>query len=72
MSIVETDQPLVILPVKGQRIIQPVRSFLRDRHLPHLEFDPMLTFFIDNQHLAVEIQESVQAGIAFKPTLHLI
>jgi hypothetical protein len=31
----------------------------------------MLTSFIDNQYLAVQIEESVQTGIAFRPILHL-
>jgi hypothetical protein len=72
VGIVETDQPFIVLPVKSQRIIQPVRSFLRNWHLPHFEFHPMLTSFIDNQYLAVQIEESVQTWIALRPILHLL
>jgi hypothetical protein len=32
----------------------------------------MLTSFIDNQYLAVQIEESVQTWIALRPILHLL
>jgi hypothetical protein len=32
----------------------------------------MLTSFIDNQYLAIEIEESAQTWIAFRPLLHLL
>ena len=69
MCVVESDKALVVLTVKRQRVVQTVRTFLSDGHAPDLEFHPVLTFFVEDQNLAVEIEKSVQSLIPTLPML---
>jgi len=64
MGVVEPDQSFTRWAVKRERIIQPVRLFRRGRNRGHDELHPMTAGRIDDEHLTVEIQQSVQTRVA--------
>ena len=65
MSVVEANQALIIRPVQGQRIIQTMRPFRRDRHAPHFDLHPVAAFLVDYEDLPIEVEKRIQACIAF-------
>ena len=72
MGVVEANKPLAIRSVQRQRIVQPVRLLRRYRHLSHNERDPVAAFWIDDQHLSVEIEKHIKGGVArFRHTRRL-
>jgi hypothetical protein len=64
MRIVESDQPLAAGTMQRERIAEPVRAFRRDVGTAHHEFNPVAAGLIDEQDLAIQVQERVEARIA--------
>lgn len=65
MGVVETNQPFAIGPMQCQRVIKTVRLFRRSRDAVHDEAHPMSPGRIDDKDLTVQIQQSVERGIAW-------
>src|SRR5690606_11772289 len=63
MGVVEADQPFARRPVKRERVIETVRLFRRCRDAGDNELHPIAALGIDKEHLSVEVQKRVEAGI---------
>jgi len=70
MGIVETDQALPAWTVQRQRVVEPVRSRGRRGHATDRKPYPVVARAIHHQHLAVELQQRIEARVA--STLHRI
>jgi hypothetical protein len=70
MSVVKADQSLTARPVQRERIVETMGFFRGSLHTRHHEFDPIITLWIHDQHLAVEIEQHIEGWIARK--LHAI
>ena len=55
MGVVEADQPLAIRAVQRERVVDAMWLLLRHRHLRHDEPNPMAAFWVDDEHLSVEV-----------------
>jgi hypothetical protein len=55
VGIVKADQSFGVETVQRQRIIESVRPLHRHRHARHHEPDPVTTFGIEHEYLAIEI-----------------
>jgi len=64
VSIVKTDQPLAIRPVKRQRIVQAMRLFRSHRNPSNHEAHPMAAVWIHNEHLPIKVEKHIEDGIA--------
>lgn len=62
MCVVKAQQAKIVGIVQGQRIVQTVRPFRRDRDLLDLKPDPEPAF--DNEALSVEQEEGIEARIS--------
>ena len=62
MRVIKAEQPLAILIMKRQRVIQAVRSLGRNGNLFYNKLDPTLR--IRDEAITVELQERVEAWIA--------
>lgn len=65
MGIVKADQALASFVVQGQTVVQTVRTFWRRRNAFDHELDVKPPIRIDKEHLAIEGQQCVKAGVAF-------
>src|SRR5690606_29903614 len=63
MGVVKADQPFARRPVKRERVIETMRLFRRGRNAGDNEIHPMAALGIDKEHLSVEVQKRVEAGI---------
>lgn len=64
MGIVEADKPLAVWAVKRQRIVKPVRLLRCHGNARHVEAHPIPTGWIDDQDLAVEVEQCVEGRVA--------
>jgi hypothetical protein len=69
MGIVEADEPLAVRAVQGQRIVETVRLLRRDGDPPDDEANPMTAGRVDDQHLAVEVEQDIKGRIARRQQL---
>ena len=65
VSVVITDQPLAIGTVQGQRVVEAVRFVRRHRHSRYREPDPIVARWIDDEHLAIELEQGVKARVSW-------
>ena len=64
VNVVETDQPLAIRSVKGQREVQAMRLLRRHRNPRNHEAHPMAAGWIHNEYLPVKVDKRIEGGIA--------
>ena len=71
MGIVDARESLSVGTVEGYRIVKPVRAIRRRLDPLDSKLDPVPAGRIDDQHLAVQVQQGVQTRIA-APVSHLM
>ena len=67
VSIVKPDQPRAARAMQGQRIVEPLRLLWRGRNARHDEPYPIFALWIDNEHLAIQVEKKIQGRIANRP-----
>jgi hypothetical protein len=69
MGIVEADQPLAVRSMQYQRIVEAVRLLPGCWHTRHAEPDPVAALRIHDEHLPVEVEQHIEAGITWPPDM---
>ena len=64
MGVIEADQPLAVWAMQRQRVIEPVWFLRRHGYTRHREPDPVAALRVQNEHLAVEVEQHIEGQVA--------
>jgi hypothetical protein len=63
MRVIETHQAFVVVSVQGNRVIEPMRPLFANHSHLHVEPHPIAGPFVQHEHLTIEIEQRVEAGV---------
>jgi hypothetical protein len=63
VGIVESDQPLALRAMQGERVVDAMRLLRRHRHQRHDEPDPVPAVGIHHEHLPVKVEKNIEGRV---------